>query len=367
MLIQSHRTAPLWLCLATVSGFLGLDGGVTLWGKESGRTAEKSAPDVVIYRGSYPGWPWIARTPSAKLLCVWREGDVHEFSDVGKLMLSASDDGGKSWSSAKTILDVPQIDDRNVAIVCLSETQWLVSYNSLTRAGVSRTWVMRTDDAGTSWSTPILVLDEDARTKAAIVPLANGDLLLPYYRGSGEECLVGISPDKGRTWTTHAIPNAPGFVGDEWDLVEFPDGKLVGILRNNAPAPTPVDRGWFYKTESRDHGRTWTSPVRTNLQDSRSTSPAQLFLHHGRPVVLYSNARKVSVVMATTDDPQLVTWKVDRLLPCYFYRSDKTPIADGSYPVSVPVSAHQRFVVDYVHDGDSKTISGYLVDLSGFE
>lgn len=359
------RNSRFWLLLIVMS-WSGPYAAHT-WGAPFNGPPVKSMADAVIFRGAYPGWPWVTRTPAGRLVCVWREGTVHEFSADGRLMSSSSADGGKTWGASQTILDVPGVDDRNVAIVCLSELQWLVSYNSLTREGVSRTRVMRTDDAGSTWSAPTLVLDEDARTKAAIVALSNGDLVLPYYRGSGEECLVAISTDKGRTWNTSAIANAPGFVGDEWDLAEFPDGRLVGILRNNAPAPTPADRGWFYKTESRDHGRTWTRPVRTNLQDSRSTSPAQLFLHHGRPVVLYSNARKVSVVMATTDDPQLVTWKVDHQIPCYNYRGDKSPIADGSYPVSVPVSEHERFVVDYVHDGDSKTISGYFVDLSGLE
>lgn len=330
---------------------------------EAATPAPKNAPDVVVYRGAYPGWPWVARTPGGKLVCVWREGIRHAYSAEGKLMFSQSADGGRTWSKAATILDVPDVDDRNVAILCLSDTDWLVSYNSYTRELVSRTITFRTLDGGRTWSAPKLVCNLDARTRAAPVRLSSGELVLPFYRAPGEQSLAAVSADDGLSWDVVEIANGPGFAGDEWDLAELADGRLVGIIRNNARSDAPGEMGWFYKTESRDRGRTWTQPVRTNLRDARSTSPAQVFLHHGRPVVLYSVARMVSVVMATTDDPQLVNWNVEERLPCYAYRADGQPIADGSYPVSAAVSGQRRLIVDYVHDGDFHAIAGYFVDL----
>ncbi|MCX7394969.1 MAG: sialidase family protein [Planctomycetales bacterium] len=351
-----------FLCSMGVVG--GLNGVCEAHDDTLRKTDVKTTPDVVIYRGSYPGWPWVAKTPMGRLLCVWREGTVHEYSPDGRLMLSSSDNGGTTWTMAKTILDVPHVDDRNVALLCLSDTEYLVTFNSFMQDQVSRVWVMQTDDGGKSWSIPQMILNEDARTRAAAVRLTNGDLVLQYYRGAGEEALLAISTDRGCRWTTRAIPNAPGFMGDEWDFLELADRSIVGILRNAAPTANSESRGWFYKTASRDHGRTWTQPTRTDLRDVRSTSPAQLFLHQGKPVVLYSNARKVSVVMATTDDPELVRWNVDQQQLCYIYLSDGVPINDGSYPVSVPLFEDRRLVVDYVHDGDSRTISGYIVDMS---
>lgn len=324
---------------------------------------DKSAADVVVFRGSYPGWPWVAKTPSGKLVCVWREGTAHEYSSEGRLQWSASIDAGMSWSEPATIVDAPEVDDRNVAITCLTETQWLVCYNSYTKDRVSQVWTVRTENAGQSWQTPQLVCDLDARTRSAIVPLSTGEFVLPFYRAPGDQALVGLSVDRGKTWTVVEIANGPGFVGDEWDLVELPDGRLAGIIRNSAPVEKEDDRGWFYLVESRDRGRSWSSARRTNLRDTRSTSPAQIFLHEGRTVVLYSNARMVSVVMATTDDPTLLRWNTDHLFECYHYRSDHAAIQDGSYPVSVALGGRRRLIVDYVHDGDSKTISGYFVEL----
>ena len=323
----------------------------------SAKTA--SATPLTLYRGKYPGWPWICRTPGGKLVCVWREGDRHNFSSTGKMMLTESDDQGVTWTTPRTFYDEPGIDDRNNAILALSDNEWLVNFNTFTSEGVSRTMTLRTRNAGKSWEGPYLVCDQDARTRAAVVRLSTGELVMPFYRGGGEIALAGISTDGGSRWDVVEVPNAPGYMGDEWDLCELADGRLIGILRNNAPQ----GGGWFYKTQSTDRGRTWSTPVKTNLRDRRATSPAQIFLHEGRPVVLYSDARMVSVVMAISDDPNFVEWQVDQRHPCYRYRADGQPIVDGSYPVSVPVGPSKRFVVDYFHNGDDHLITGRFVDL----
>jgi hypothetical protein len=319
--------------------------------------------DTTVFRGNYPGWPWVTSAPGGPLVCVWREGTVHEYSADGRILMSVSTDQGRAWSAARTIVDEPEVDDRNVAITCLDGQEWLLSYNRYTREMKSQVMTVRSLDGGRTWEKPQPVSDLDARTRAAIVTLRNGHLLLPYYRAPGDQSLVALSQDRGRTWETIEIPNGPGFVGDEWDVAELPDGRLVGIIRNSASFEDAADRGWFYQVTSRDRGRTWTPARRTNLRDSRSTSPAQIFVYEGRPVVLYSNARMVSVVMVVSDDPELVRWNVDAPLSCYDYRADRSPIQDGSYPVSVSVGGNRRLIVDYVHDGESRTISGYYVDL----
>lgn len=319
----------------------------------------KAAADAVVYRGTYPGWPWIARTPSGRLVCVWREGTEHMYSATGNLMLAESTDEGGTWSQPQIILDEPEIDERNVAILPLSDNDWLVCYNTYTRQGKSRTMTMRSKDGGRTWLQPRLVCDLEARTRSAPIKLTSGDLVLPFYTEPPMQSLAAWSNDDGNTWNIARIDNSPDFVGNEWDVCELPDRRLIGIVRNDAPK----NGGWFYKTESRDGGRTWDKAVKTNLRSTRHTSPAQIFLHRNRPVVLYSDERFISVSMAITDDPKMETWKVDERLPCYRYRTDGQRIADGSYPVSAAAGGNKRFVVDYVHDGNDHEIRGYSVDL----
>jgi hypothetical protein len=319
----------------------------------------KSSPDVVIYRGSYPGWPWIDRTPGGTLLCVWREGTQHMYSPTGKVMLSKSLDGGKTWSAASTIVDAPAIDDRNAAILAISDTDWLVCYNTYTHDALSCTMTVRTTDAGAAWSKPQPVSRMDARTRAAAIKLSTSELLLPYYKAPGNQSLAALSNDDGRTWTTVEVPNTAELVGDEWSVVELPDHRLAGIIRNSAPGSD----GSFFLTTSSDRGRTWSAPQKTNLRDHRSTSPAQIFLHQGKPWVLYDDARMVSGAMATSNDPNLLVWNVETRLKAFQYRADGKPITDGGYPVSARTVGKQRLIVDYVIDADRHTIEGYFVTL----
>lgn len=329
-------------------------------GLAKAQEAIKSTPDVVIYQGEYPAWPWIDKTPSGKLLCVWREGTQHMYSATGKAMLSQSDDGGKTWSRASTIVDAPEIDDRNVAILALSDTDWLVCYNTFTSAGKSCVMTLRTVDGGKSWSEPQPINPLlDARTRAAAVRLSTGELVLPYYKSPGNQALAALSNDNGSTWTTVVVPNTAGFVGDEWSIVEMPDHSLAGIIRNSAPKNDQL----LYITKSTDKGRSWSTPAKTNLHDTFMNSPAQIFLHNGRPWVLYDNTRMVSVALATSDDPNLLQWNVDQQIVPYQYRKDRRPLKDGGYPASVALSGNRRLIVDYVRDGDFHAIVGYYVDL----
>src|SRR5690606_347435 len=136
--------------------------------------------------------------------------------------------------------------------------------------------VKRTTDGGKTWSKSQTVSSHDARTRAAIVRLSGGRLILPYYKTKGYQALAGVSDDNGKTWTTVSVPNTADFVGDEWHLAEMPDGRLVGILRNQTQDAD--NRGWLYVTKSSDRGTTWSTPVRTNLRDRRGKSPAQILL-----------------------------------------------------------------------------------------
>ena len=319
----------------------------------------KSAPDTVVYNGTYPGWPWIDKTPSGKLLCVWREGTAHGYSASGRVMLSTSVTSGTSWSAASTIVDAALIDDRNAAIAAFSDTDWLICYNTYTSGGVSRAMTTRTTNGGVTWTPPQAISPLDARTRAAPIKLSTGNLILPYYENSpSPKSLAALSDNNGQTWTTVEVPNGPGFLGDEWSIVEMPDHSLAGIVRN-----TGDGSGYLYMTKSTDWGQSWSTPVQTNLRDTRLTSPAQIFLHDGKPWVLYDDARMVSVAMATTNDPNLITWDIDQKVTPYQYRADGQPISDGGYPCSVALSGGQRLIVDYVIDGGTRAINGYVVSL----
>jgi hypothetical protein len=293
-----------------------------------------------------------------RLVCVFRDDSVHDFSPGGKVLMTESRDEGKTWSPARVVADEPDVDDRNAAIAPLPDGRLMVCYNTYTRQRVSRVMVAASRDGGATWDKPSPVADLDARTRAAPMALASGDLFLPIYKAPGNGSIAALSADGGRTWKLVPVPDVPGFVGDEWSAVEVEKGRIVGIHRNNGAAD-----GHFWKSESRNGGRAWDKPARTNVRDARSTSPAHFDFHGKVPVLTYADRRMVSVSMVTTRDPDFRAWDIGRRLACYQYLPDGSAIADASYPVSVAAGARRRFIVDYEIRPESRQIAGYFVDL----
>jgi len=317
----------------------------------------KSRPDVVLYEGTYPGWPWVAAGAGGTLYCVFREGTIHGYSAGGRAMLTRSTDRGRSWSPAAVVVDEPDVDDRNMAIVELPNRELLVVYNRYTADKQSQAMTTRSGDGGTRWSQPQPLDRPNTRTRSAPIRTSDGTLVLPYYIAPGSGSLAAVSKDAGRTWRSVRVPDTEGFLGDEWDVAEVVPGRLVGIFRNSHPQGD----GTFWMSESRDGGRTWSVPRATNVRDRRSRSPANLVLQGKTPTIIYADRRMVSVSAVKSSDPRLVHWDLEHRLPCYRYNADQRPIADTGYPCSVPVGPHQRLIVDYEIRRRTKRITGYFV------
>lgn len=316
---------------------------------------QRNKPDVIIYDGAYPGWPWIAAGASGTLYCVWREGTVHDYSSNGRIMLAQSSDRGRTWTEAKVIIDKQEVDDRNAGIVELPNGELLVSYNTYTAERESLAMVARSGDGGKTWAESEPVGVPNSRTRSAAVVLSNGDLLLPLYTAPGNGALAALSYNNGRNWESLAIPNADGFLGDEWTALEVEPKRIIGVSRNNIPNSD----GFFWVTESKDRGKTWSVPIRTNVQSERYPSPAQLCLHNATPTLLFSDRRMVSVAAAKTGDAAFATWDVDNRIKAYQYRPDGSPIPDGSYPCSVQVTSKIRLIVDYEIGESGGKITGH--------
>lgn len=61
-----------------------------------------------------------------------------------------------------------------------------------------------------------------------------------------------------------AYQSADGFRPEEPDWWSLPDGRLLGLFRDNSGSFR------FYRALSSDHGRTWTNPEKTNFPDATS-------------------------------------------------------------------------------------------------
>ncbi len=321
-----------------------------------GAPPTKSTPDVVLYRGTYPGWPWVTAGVDGTLYCVFREGTRHEYCARGCALICSSEDGGRSWSVPRVLVDAPEVDDRNVAITQLTSGDLLAVYNTYDAALGSQAMTLRSADRGRTWSVPRPLDRPNTPARAAVVSLSDGTLLLPYYVAPATDRWRPFRDD-GQSWQTYDVPQAEGFVGDEWDVLELTPGRLIGIHRNSHPRAD----GTFWKSESLDGGRTWSVPQPTNIRDQRSSSPPQIVRQQGMPTVIYCDRRMISVSAVRSRDPDLLAWDLDQRLLCYRYQADESPLVDAGYPVSVPVGNQRRLIVDYERRDPGGQIAGYFI------
>ncbi len=180
----------------------------------------KSKPDIIVYRGGYPGWPWVAPAKNDRLVCVFRDDGIHGFSPTGRAMFTSSDDVGKSWTPARAIADENGVDDRNVAITQLPDGTLMVCYNTYTKDRISRSMVICSKDDGATWSRRVMIADLDARTRGAPLALSSGDILVPIYHARGRDSIAALSSDGGKTWKVVSVPDVEQFGCDEWTVLE---------------------------------------------------------------------------------------------------------------------------------------------------
>jgi predicted neuraminidase len=164
----------------------------------------------------------------------------------------------------------------------------------------------------------------------SITELANGDLYLVYYGGSGEygedTWVRGSRLAKGSThWTTPAVIADTPFRGDGNGVIwQAPDG-LVWLFYVNRYGPTWSDSRIKYKV-SRDGAKTWS--------DSDMLSFDQGTMVRARPILLNNGDYLLPVYRETGNDPEFV----GSTTASYFYRKKK-----GSHEWVATKPIHSRF------------------------
>ncbi len=126
-------------------------------------------------------------------------------------------------------------------------------------------YMLRSSDQGKTWSEPKdithMVLKRSDGTFLGVAPgvgltTKSGRILMPLYVDRKSTVTI-YSDDNGETWhRTEEQPYSKNI--DEWQMVEAPDGTVLGFGRQKRPGKTPV-------TISRDNGKTWKKGSKTEL------------------------------------------------------------------------------------------------------
>jgi len=346
--------------------------------------AEASLEKVDVFNAGDQGYaiyriPGLAVTGKGTVLA-YAEGRKTTRGDWGTIdiMLRRSTDGGKTWSSLRSVAQVPGEKRKNpVALAQKLATTNEVTYNNPVAmpgraAGTvhfvfcleyMRAFYMRSDDDGVTFSAPreITSAFEGFRSKydwkvLATGPghgirLKNGRLLIPIWLSLGtgghahrpSVAATIYSDDEGATWKAGeiALPNEGDFtIPNETAAVQLANGRVLLNSRTESKAHRRL------LTTSKDGATGWTKPefhaqlmepicmgtmARLSLKPTRLlfANPDNLSRADGKEQEGKSRDRKNVTVQLSYDESK--TWAVKRPIDTgYSGYSDLAVLPDGT-------------------------------------
>jgi N-acetylneuraminic acid mutarotase len=278
--------------------------------------------------------PSVIATPKGTLLA-FAEGRRAGAGDAGDidLVLKRSVDGGVTWSALEVIGDngpntfgnpCPVID-RTTGVI------WLLSTHNLgtdrekdiiagTSGGSRTVWVMKSEDDGVTWTTPVEITASVKRADwtwyatgpGTGIQTQSGRLVIPANHaeaGSGvHRSHVFFSDDRGRSWRLGASLDAGT---NESQVVELTDGRLLLNMRNHPPKP----ENHRMVATSRDGGETWTaaSPDRALVEPPAQASLIQDISRRRLVFANPASGKRERMTVRVSDDSG-VTWPIARVV-----------------------------------------------------
>lgn len=275
----------------------------------------------------------IERTPKGRLWAAWvGNGD----SPNGFFMLASSDDGGKSWSKPRLVIDPtdpPNAPQRRALVGNLWTDPlgrlWLFFDQSLGYFdGRCGDWYIRCDNPDAAepvWTKPVRFADGCTLNKPTV--LKDGDWLLPVSLWTRDRIGPAIlkdahkdldrirmanvfaSTDQGKTWTRRGGVAFPDTDFDEHMIVERKDGSLWMLARTKKGISESI---------STDHGATWSEPKPSAIQNVsarffiRRLASGNLLLVKNGPIDIRLPRRSSMTAFLSTDDGK--TWGKGLLL-----------------------------------------------------
>lgn len=259
-------------------------------------------------KGQINAYPVIARTATGRLIAAWSVSGPGNRD--GRIDVSTSADGARTWSEPVTAIDTPGQFDGDPSLLIDGNRIMVVPSTVVppNKINKSEVWMTVSDDDGRSWSK-----SREIKTgykyfvgkRHVGLRLKDGTLVMPASydiwaeRGTpakteGEMDLkagVLISKDGGATWSAHIdlhifVPKVTPFSTGgvvEPAIVELENGELYMLLRTGTE--------FLYESRSSDGGKTWSNPVPSKLQGHNT--PASLWRLDMRPneiIAIWNNS-----------------------------------------------------------------------------
>ena len=251
---------------------------VLLLGSTTALLAE-APPAFDLSKRVWQGIPGVERTAKGRLFVSWFTGGPREPAPENTVLLTYSDDGGRTFQPPFV-----QASPTAEGVRCFDPTLWIDPEGRLwyifNRGGKETAqhdvWARVCDDpdANPPVFGPEVRIGFDVpyafRMNKPTV-LASGEWVLPvthagetvrdWFAGPRQRQGVGISSDRGRTWTLHGDLEAPSWAL-EGMVAELQDGQLRLLIRTGA--------GVLWESRSSDRGRTWSPAVASSIANPGS-------------------------------------------------------------------------------------------------
>jgi sialidase-1 len=294
---------------------------------------------VISYQPElYCGWPTVARRKNGELWLAWSGGREEHVCPFGQVVAMTSKDNGATWNFPRVLLD-SAIDDRDAGVLETEKgtllvttftslayeptlekaekegkwpsdklKRWQAARDWLTpeqRKAELGVWLVRSTDGGLTWSTRLPTL---VNSPHGPIQLKDGRLLYAGKQLWTDDKKIGVceSKDDGLTWQW--LADIPTREGDavvrgyhELHAVEAQDGTLIVQIRNH----NKVNAGETLQTESKDGGKTWTTPHSIGVWGL----PSHLLrLKDGRLLMTYGHRRAPFGNQARLSEDHGKTW-----------------------------------------------------------
>ncbi|MDD4920932.1 MAG: sialidase family protein [Bacteroidales bacterium] len=265
----------------------------------------------------FTGIPSLAVSAEGRMWAVWYSGKTPEEDANNYVVVSTSNDHGKTWK--ETLIIDP---DKEGPVRAFDPEVWVDPDGKLwvfwTQAighdgSIAGVWAITANNADTDnpeWSKPRRLTDGVMMCKPVV--LSNGTWILPAstWKQTDNSARMVVSKDKGKTWMVRGAVNVPveARLYDEHSIVEKKDGKLWMLLR------TMYGIGESF---SKDQGKTWSPLVPSVIQHPsarffvrRLKSGSLLLVKHG-PIGVKTGRSHLMAFISKDDG---VSWSKGLLL-----------------------------------------------------
>ncbi|BFT70989.1 exo-alpha-sialidase [Paenibacillus sp. P36] len=261
----------------------------------------------------------LERLPSGDILVAWFGGTKEKAGDVA-IWTSRRVNG--RWTPPVKVADEEDVPHWNPVLFRRADGVLFLYYKIGTSIAEWVTMVMRSSDDGTTWSTPVPLVEGDKGGRGPVknkpIVLHDGTLVAPASIEPAWDAFVDLSYDGGETWTrSETVPfDRTAILGKgiiQPTIWESEPGMVHMLTRST--------EGAIYRSDSVDGGKTWCQAYATELPNNNSGIDL-VRLDNGHLALVYNPTRpepgkikgpRTPLVLRFSKDNGL-TWENELLL-----------------------------------------------------